>query len=397
MPCFSSMGNFLLVFLLIVVVMSSLISKSPEKLDSDVQDLLQDEERSQRLSREVHKHQERPKKRESKKLKLKRKILKFNHRTRKKGRNGQREKKKTQRGHDNNKRAYKRQGNQVQSPHYSRNSGNIKKKGLTKEESKKRKQKEHHRQTSEVADNSVGGKDVNLDIECMTKLFKFSNLNGKKVPTIIKQIKLIERSYGLLEKKIKKKDSFQNHFQALKAALTDCNLLSNPNFVNETQPLQKLFVLATCPTEIEKNCNKIKNSTLSASLTSFDEVAVKFALKMKECSSSTLSIHDKCACLDEISRFDVVTIQDCDLNDEKDIAIKYKADCLKSISECKTAAVQSTIIMHNCHLDKCGMLPNDIMTASGGNVDIEDNDDNVDNVDNGDNVDNVDNVDDADN
>ena len=50
--------------------------------------------------------------------------------------------------------------------------------------------------------------------------------------------------------------------------------------------------------------------------------------------------------------FDVDKVQDCDLDDEKAEAIKYKSACLKAVSFCKTAALDSAIIIHNCRLDE---------------------------------------------
>ena len=191
------------------------------------------------------------------------------------------------------------------------------------------------------------------ETDCISTLFKYSNLNNKKVPTIIKQVKLIEKGFGALEKKLGKKEAFRNHFLALEAALSDCNRTNNQSVANQTiKPTNVLHTLGNCSIEIEKRCSNTLNNKLKATLSNFNEVAVRFAKQMKDCSNSSLSTDESCACLEDINMFDVDKVQECNLNDEKAEAIGYKSACLKTVSVCKSAAVDSAIVIHNCHLDE---------------------------------------------
>ena len=166
-------------------------------------------------------------------------------------------------------------------------------------------------------------------------------------------------------KKIGKKNTFQSHFLALEDALSDCNRTNNQSFVNQTKPMEVLHILGNCSIEIENKCNNTLNSTLNATLSIFNGVADKFAQNMKDCSNSSQSTEESCACLEEISMFDVDKVQDCNLNDEKAEAIGFKSACLKAVSLCKTAAVVSAIVIHNCHSNETEPLLAGVRPFSG--------------------------------
>ena len=100
-------------------------------------------------------------------------------------------------------------------------------------------------------------------------------------------------------------------------------------------------------------------------MSTFKNVGEKFAKQMKDCSNSLLSTEESCACLEKISMFDVDKVQDCNLNDEKAEAIGFKSACLKAVSLCKTAAVVSAIVIHNCHSNETEPLLAGVRPFSG--------------------------------
>ena len=309
---------------------------------------------SQRVKREfdTKKGKQQKEKRKSKRSKVKRVNEKKNSSGKKERKiNTKIRIKKTNKKRNKKKNALARHGVQKKKEKGKDVKGHSKKKDTKKQhegrpesqrDGKKKKARKNKRNKNTMKSESCN--------KCISKLIKYSTLNSKKVPTIIKQSKIITNTYNLLEKKSAKKDAYQRHFLALNTSLKNCKRAKNQTFANETKLL--LQTLSNCSIQIERDCSNTLSSNTKADINTYNEVALGFLEKMRNCSLPTKTTDQTCGCLDEISRFNVTTLQDCNLNDENEEAKKYKSICKAAISKCKNAAVESAIAIHSCLSDE---------------------------------------------
>ena len=289
----SSYSRFGFAVLLISFLCYIYFSKWAVGVAFDIRDMESSDE-SHLAKREISRRKEKKKlKRKFKKLKHKQQSEKDRNLERKKS--GRKEKRKDIKRKENKKKNKKEKIRLEKSVH----SRKIPKKKTSKKKRKKwskskngsreRVEKKGRRRKGESKVEAVGREET----DCVSTLFKYSNLNSKKVPTIVKQVKLIEKSFGVLEKKIGKKEAFKNHFLALEAALSECNMTKNQSFANQTlKATDVLQILGNCSVEIEKRCSNTLNSSLNATVSNFIEVALRFSKQMKDCSNSSLSTNE---------------------------------------------------------------------------------------------------------
>ena len=227
--------------------------------------------------------------------------------------------------------------------------GRLPKKGKEGEKTKRLKKRGRERQ-------------CNIDVTaCLTKVIFYARLNEKKATAISKQVKRIKDNDDIQMKKGNKTLDFNPTKDRLLSALGGNALnqtcrgkpfnstLSNSTGQNAFS-LETLTTLMACEVDIEEKCGNMitANASRLKELEVCETLADNFKTAFSKCFNASMSVEESCSCVKKINESDVASMQNCDVKDDNNAALKAKKSCKAAVGKCKNAAVAAVEGIDTC-------------------------------------------------
>ena len=179
--------------------------------------------------------------------------------------------------------------------------------------------------------------------KCTTKLILYSRLNEKKASAISKQVKRIKGNDKIQNSKWKKSSNFNPTKERLLSALggNAANQTCGGKPFNSTLSSKNaLTTLLACEADIAEKCGNPMTENVSklAELEACESLADNFKSEFSKCFAAGKTMAESCACVEDISESNVLSMQDCEVTADNKAALTAKKACKWLVNgKCKTA------------------------------------------------------------